>query len=44
MTTLDVTRKEGRKTEQELRTQREKIYCIETQGGAPCTPGAIPSA
>ncbi|MBI3560464.1 MAG: hypothetical protein HY080_01915 [Gammaproteobacteria bacterium] len=44
MTTLDVTRKEGKKTEQELRTQREKIYCTETQGGAPCTPGAIAQA
>ncbi len=44
MTTLDVTPKEGRKTEQELRAQREKIYCTETQGGAPCTPGAIAQA
>ena len=32
------------KTEQELRTQREQIYCKETKGGAPCTPGAIAQA
>ncbi|MBI3562948.1 MAG: hypothetical protein HY080_14655 [Gammaproteobacteria bacterium] len=44
MTTLDVTPKEGKKTEQELRAQREKIYCTDTQGGAPRTPGAIAQA
>ena len=32
------------KTEQELRAQREQIYCKETKGGAPCTPGAIAQA
>ncbi|MBI3561440.1 MAG: hypothetical protein HY080_06950 [Gammaproteobacteria bacterium] len=44
MATLDVTPKEGKNTEQELRAQREKIYCTDTQGGAPCTPGAIAQA
>jgi hypothetical protein len=32
------------KTEQELRARREQIYCKETKGGAPCTPGAIAQA
>ncbi len=32
------------KTEQELREQRLQIYCKETKGGAPCTPGAIAQA
>ncbi|MBI3561494.1 MAG: hypothetical protein HY080_07245 [Gammaproteobacteria bacterium] len=44
MATLEVTPKEGKKTEQELRAQREKIYCTDTQGGAPFTPGAIAQA
>ncbi len=32
------------KTEQELREQRLQIYCKETKGSAPCTPGAIAHA
>jgi hypothetical protein len=32
------------KTEQALREQRLQIYCKETKGGAPCTPGEINKA
>ncbi len=44
MADMKVAVKPAVKTEQELRVQREQIYCKETKGGAPYTPGAIAQA